>query len=149
MDQRVRMVGRHPRMMSKLAIVLYLLNQCFSSIPMGNESWIGHRWFHSVLFSRSHSSLRKMWEFWQIFLIHSTIACFLKKSWHGLCQINLQIHKTCCWNIGILTTQMEKVGAMTCMTVCFFTIWSKLLSENPCFSSEQIVPLEWSISGRS
>ena len=32
----------------------------------------GHRWFHSVLLPRrSHSSLRRMWEFWQVFLIHS------------------------------------------------------------------------------
>ena len=70
------------------------------------------------------------------------MACFSRKLWHGFCQINLQIHKPCCWNTGISATRMEKVGTMTFMTVCFSRIWSKFLSENPYFSSEQIVLLE-------
>lgn len=83
------------------------------------------------------------------FLSAVIIACFLRKLWHSICQINLAIYKTCHWNISMSTTWIEKVGAMTGMIICFSTIRSKLVSENPHFFSEQIALLEWSIPGRS
>ena len=71
-------------------------------LKRGGHDWMtntGHRWFHSVLLPRrSHSSLRRMWEFWQVFLIHSissvqSLSCtqLFVTPWTAACQAFLSI----------------------------------------------------------